>query len=363
MTREDLQGIAAHRLAKTGRLICQWATGTGKSGVLLKFLKANPEMDCLILVPEQNNIENWKDEFRKFDVPLDKVTIACYASLHKYKGSRWDVLCFDEAPHVDTVRRKAICQSVYGEYILALGAVIDDDETATLESVYGTFEKSYLSLKRAIELGILPCPSVKILEMTLDNKEKRHYHKGYFLTDQQMYDAICREQKSAKDCYEHNPSVFNKNRMLSVGSKRKRFLGEIKTEAMKKVCDMLTGYNKRFICFCVSIAQANELGGERAYTSKTKASAKVLEKFNNHEIDSIYVVGKLIEGQNLNDIHCGVIGQLGGTSRITVQELGRVFRSKDPVVYVPVFEDSKDDSFLFTLTSNIPEDYIKRYKL
>jgi len=363
MTREELQGIAAHRLAKSGRLICQWATGVGKSQVVLKFLQANPEFDCLILVPEQNNIQNWEAEFDKFNVPRDKVTIACYASFHKYKGTRWDLLVFDEAPHVDTIKRRQICVSVTGEYILALGAVIDDDERDALESRYGTFEKSYVSLKKAIEWGILPCPSIKILEMTLDNNEKKHYYKGYFLTDQQMYDVINKEQKSAKDSYEYNPSVFNKNRMLQVGSKRKRFLGELKTEAMKKVCEMLVKQGKRFICFCVSIAQANELGGENAYTSKTKTSAKVLEKFNNHEIDSIYVVGKLIEGQNLNDIHCGVIGQLGGTSRITVQELGRVFRSKDPIVYVPVFADSKDDSFLYTLTSNIPEDYIKRYKL
>ena len=89
---------------------------------------------------------------------------------------------------------------------------------------------------------------------------------------------------------------------------------------------------------------------------------KLLEKFNNHEIDSLYVVGKLIEGQNLKDIDCGVIGQLGGTHRITVQSVGRIMRSEKPIVYAPIFDDTKDEDFLHTLIDNIPRDCVKHYK-
>ena len=89
---------------------------------------------------------------------------------------------------------------------------------------------------------------------------------------------------------------------------------------------------------------------------------RLLEKFNDHDINSLYVVGKLIEGQNLKDIECGVIVQLGGTERITVQSIGRIMRSDNPVIYVPVFDGTKDDSFLYTLTDNIPDNCIKHYK-
>ena len=88
-----------------------------------------------------------------------------------------------------------------------------------------------------------------------------------------------------------------------------------------------------------------------------------LNKFNNHEINSLFVVGKLIEGQNLKDIDCGIITQLGGTSRITVQEIGRVLRSTNPLVYIPVFDGTKDEGFLYTVTSNIPTEYIKHINL
>ena len=106
MTRDELQSMAAHRLAKDKRLALQWATGVGKSNVALKFIQVNPGFDTLNLDPEQNNIQNWEDEFRKFGVSLDNVTISCYASFHKHKHTNWDFIVFDEVPHVDTELRK-----------------------------------------------------------------------------------------------------------------------------------------------------------------------------------------------------------------------------------------------------------------
>lgn len=362
MTRQELQEKAVQRLHKNHRLLCQWATGTGKSGVVLKFLKDNP-VDCLILVPEQNNIENWEEEFHKFSVPLDNVTIACYASFHKYSGTKWGLLVFDEAPHIDTERRKAICDSVTGEYVLALGAVIDDDEIFTLESKYGHFDKSYVSLSQAISWNILPSPEIIVIHLLLDTKDRDYWYKGNAYSAFEYYHILNKNVSQAVEQFNLSASVWNKQKMLRAGNERKRFLGKIKEDAVRMICSKLIREHKRFLCFCSSIKQAESLGKHFAFTSKTPASMRLLDRFNNHEIDSLYVVGKLIEGQNLVDIECGVITQLGGTSRITVQELGRIMRSKNPVIYIPVFDDTKDDSFLYTVTSNIPDTYIKHYKL
>lgn len=361
MTRNELQGTAAHLLAKEKRLMCQWATGCGKSGVVLRFLEDNPGMDCLILVPEQNNIENWKKEFEKFNVPLDKVEIACYASFHKYKDTKWDLLVFDEAPHIDTDKRRAICETVSGEYILALGAVIDEDEMKALEDAYGIFHKTYVSLQQAIKWNILPTPEIHICHMRLDNSKYVHFYNGRRLTAAQYYDKLEQKVSNAVNAYNAKPNQFTQSLMYQAGIARKRFLGQMKEEAMKILCDSLDLQKKRYLCFCASIKQAEALGKDHAFTSKTPVSMKLLEKFNSHEIDSLYVVGKLIEGQNLNDIECGVIGQLGGTTRITVQELGRILRAENPIVYAPVFDGTKDDKFLQTLTLNIPIQFIKHY--
>ena len=362
MTRDELQDFAVRRLEDNNRLICQWATGVGKSMVVLKFLQLHPDFRCLILVPEQNNIQNWLDEFDKFGVSSENVLISCYASFHKYQNTKWDLLVFDEMPHVDTEKRLVICNSVSGDYILALGAVITEDERASLEQVYGEFSKSRIGLEFAISHKLLPMPRVNVLHLQLDDTQKKFWYKGRIYTAKERYSYIQKKVERAVDTYNRAASKWNKNQMLLAGNERKRFLGELKEDAVRRICDMLCLKKKRFLCFCSSIDQANKLGLDHAFTSETPVSMKLLDKFNNHEIDSLYVVGKLIEGQNLNDIECGVISQLGGTERITVQSIGRIMRSDNPVIYVPIFDGTKDDSFLCTLTCNIPSNCIKHYK-
>lgn len=361
MTRDELQDAAVRRLERERRLICQWATGTGKSNVVLKFLQKHPGFQCLILVPEQNNIQNWLDEFRKFNVPTDGVSVICYASFHKQVHTEWNLLVFDEMPHIDTEKRLAICNSVSGDYILALGAVIDEDERQSLESVYGKFDKSVVSLSNAIAMGILPKPKVTVLHMQLDDTDKKFWMNGRSYSALGYYGELKKKVDGTVSAFNNNANKFNKMRMLSAGSERKRFLGSQKEIILKKLCDSLEQKGKRFLCFCSSIEQAEKLGGEKAFTSKSPKSFDHLNKFNNHEIDSLYVVGKLIEGQNLKDIDCGIIGQLGGTQRITVQECGRILRSTNPEIYIPIFDDTKDNDFLYTLTSSIPREYIQHY--
>lgn len=323
MDRETLQGLAAHLLAKETKLLCQWATSTGKSGVALKFLKDNPDMDCLIMVPEQNNISNWEEEFRKFDVPMDNVHIACYASFHKYSNTKWDLLVLDEVPHIDTELRRQVCSSVRGEFILALGAVVDEDELAALEDAYGQFYKTTVTLAQGIEWGIIPKPLVCIVHLDLDNTQKRFLYNGEKITAYEKYKQLLYKVELAKEEYQDAATERNKQKMLRAGNERKRFLGQLKEDAVRKLCQKLDENHRRYLCFCASIKQASAIGGANAFTSKTPKSQKVLEKFNTHQIDSLFAVSKLIEGQNLVDIERGIITQLGGTPRITVQMIGR----------------------------------------
>lgn len=362
MDRQMLQEQAADLLYEKKRLVCEWATSVGKSGVVLQFLKKNPGCNCLILVPEQNNIENWREEFRKFSVPDDKVTIICYASLHKFERSSWDLLVLDEVPHMDTDKRRKLCESISGEYILALGAVIDEDEMQTLRSVYGSFSVSRISLETGIRMGIIVPPSIYVLHLQLDDTRQDQWYKGRSYTARKLNDLLNEKVDAAVAAYNASSSTWNKQAMFRAGVERKRFLGAQKEEALMRLSAYLAQRNLRFLCFCSSIEQAEKLGGENAFTSKSAKSMKHLDRFNNHEIDSLFVVGKLIEGQNLKDIDCGIIGQIGGTQRITVQEIGRVLRSKNPAIYIPIFDGTKDESFLHTLTANISADYIKHYK-
>ena len=316
-------------------------------------------MKCLIVVPEQDNITNWRKEFEKFHVSGEDVTVICYASLHKHTGTHWGLLVLDEVPHMDTEKRIKMLKSVNADHVLALGAVVDKDEMDSLCSVYGNFKNWRIPLNTAINWGILPGPEINVIHLQMDDTLPAHWFNGHAYTEKQMYRILNDKVDSAVAAYNACSNDWNKRKMLKAGNDRKKFLGTCKGMAIRKICDRLESEGKRFLCFCSSIKQAESLGGDRAYTSKSLKSMAHLEKFNNGEINSLFVVGKLIEGQNLVNIQCGVIGQLGGTERITVQELGRIMRSDKPVIYVPVFDGTKDDSFLYTLTANIPDRCIK----
>lgn len=363
MDRDTIQANAVKVLEEKYRLMCMWATGVGKSGVCLKFLKNHPGFKTLILVPETVNISNWEEEFRKFDVDMSLVSIACYASLHKFWDTSWDLLVIDEAPHIDTDLRRNYLNTISANYVLALGAVMTQEEQAALEEIYGEFYKSRVGLGYAIQQKMLPTPIVNVVHMKLDDTRRDRYYDGFLLTDKGVYDAIQRKLSNAKNEFNARPSEWNRIKMNQIGSERKRFLGKCKDDAIRYICSKLDEKNRRYLCFCSSIAQAKDLGGDHAFTSKTPASAKLLERFNDGEINSLYVVAKLIEGQNLKDIDCGVIGQLGNSNRITVQQAGRIMRSDNPIIFVPVFDNTKDDGFLTTVTYNIPTEYIKHYKL
>lgn len=361
MDKTLLQEAAAKKLKQQARLLCMWATSTGKSRVAIRFLQDNPGMNCLILVPEQNNIQNWEKEFDDCGASRELVTIACYASFHKYENTKWDLLVFDEVPHIDTELRRAVCNSVTGTYILALGAIVDESERGALEEAYGPFHVSTVTLSQGIQWGIIPKPLVCIVHLDLDDKKRKYYVNGNLYTAKEKYLHIHNKLDAAKAAYLEDKSFPNEQKMLRCGNERKRFLGQLKEEAVRNLCQKLEENNRRYLCFCASIKQANSLGGNNSFTSKTPAKLKVLDKFNEHEIDSLFVVSKLIEGQNLVDIERGIITQLGNTPRITVQMIGRVLRSKKPIIYIPVFDNTKDSAFLYTVTNNIPADCIKHY--
>ena len=65
--------------------------------------------------------------------------------------------------------------------------------------------------------------------------------------------------------------------------------------------------------------------------------------------DILSSVGMLTRGINLPGIEVGVLMTLQKNIRDTIQKLGRVLRSTDPVVYIPFIKNSDDQKTLFKL--------------
>ena len=365
--RTLIQNEAFKKLFKYNNLLLRWGTGLGKTrvAVLACDYIYDRELDerILLLVAERAHKENWKKEFVKFlgeeraREVLSIVTIECYASMKKYVNTKWALLITDEVHHLQSEKRRAILETMEADYVLALSATPGKAAYDALSWTFGRFEIDEVSMQDAIDSEYLPEPKIVCIPLELERfertetismkmsnrtsavryelwsdrwkflKNKKAYAKYEIIfrcTPKEKYEYINEQFEYWKRQYFRNQGNERlKNMWLQWGSKRKRFLGELKTEDALKLIDKLRKEDKRFICFCSSIEQAKVLGGEGAVHSQNSNSSSVIQSFNDRKIDEIFAVGMLVEGVTLTDIEAGIIVQLDGNERQFVQKSGR----------------------------------------
>lgn len=394
MDNRDIEQQRAIEALKTNsRVVLNWATSMGKGTTAVKFIKTLPQSSkILIVVAETAHKKNWKDEFVKFDASeyIPCCTIICYASLHKYENTSWDLIIFDEAHHLSSDKRLTILSSLSSEKVLALSATLNYKVNIGLRKTFGEFVYFQVNIEDAIKGNILPEPKIFLIPLELDNvnqnqtitiewgkednrkeihcnyNERWKYmtNKGLFTdvkliihcTERQKYSYLEENVNYYGERYKRSPKNITRMKWLRFGSERKRFMGSIKTQKAKQLTSNLV--NKKFICFCTDINQANEIGGSHAIHSKNKNSTQLLEDFNNNKIHDIYVVGMLTEGQNLTGIQAGVIIQIDGVLRPFIQKFGRAMRAEDPIQYVFYLKNTKDESYKNNALEGIDSQYI-----
>ena len=395
MTKEELQIQSLSLIKQSNRIALQWATGLGKSKAAIEMAnylikEYKRPINILLVVAEIAHKSNWKEEFNKWELKTDNIVIECYASLKKYRNSNWDLIIFDEAHHLGSDLRLDVLTGIQAQNIILLSATLPDQVMQAVSEVFGKFVTSKITLKEAIEWGILPQPKVYLIPLTLDNtypnctiieewgkKEKRIIYKCKFherweyvrnknkypnvkleiaCTQQQKYDYLSDQFEYWRSQFFKTRQEFVKNKWLQVGSKRKRFLGESKTDVVRLLLHKIR--DKRFICFCTSIEQAELLGGKNAIHSKKDNSFDIIDNFNTKKIDNLFAVGMLQEGQNLTDIEVGIIVQLDGQERAFVQKFGRSLRATDPIQFIFYYKNTRDTEYLENVLEGIDKEYI-----
>ena len=397
MNKQEIQKKLLGDLKNSKRVIIRWATGVGKSKMTIdlinQVISLNPgkHFDVAFIVAERSHIKNWEDEFKKWKLKKENISISilCYASLHKLENSKLDILVLDEAHHSFTEKRLNILSHIHSDYIYALSATLSSSKIDELESMYGRFVTSTISLKKAIDEDILPEPNVNIIEMELDNttpNQEIHYLKGKNVpvikweerskyiykkipciikcTERQKYDYLTSDMEYWKERYYRSGNPFHQNRWVNLGSQRKRFLGELKTANVRKLISSLPLTN-RFICFCASVAQAEDMSAKYTISSRktSKFNQATIDAFNKHLINRLYAVGMATEGLNLADIQAGIIVQLDGKERLFVQKFGRSLRAEDPVAYIFYYKNTQDEKYLKNALENIDEKFISHLNI
>ena len=392
MTKAEIQQKAVEMMRDTPLLILQWATGCGKSKAAIDIIKDLATHNVLLAVAEIAHRENWKKEFLKWGLPLDTgIVIETYASLKNHKGEKYDLIILDEAHHAGSDLRMEILEEIETEKVLALSSTLPSDMWFKLGQLYGRRMSSFkVSLQEAIDWGILPEPKLYLIPMTLDNthlsqiiveewgtKAKRrtvkcsiserwtymkdkatypHMRLEIECTELQKYIHLSDKIEFWKKQFFRTRNEGVKNKWLQFGSERKRYLGSLKDQKAQEVLDLIK--DKRYICFCSSIEQAERLGGDNSIHSKKKGSLNTIEDFNSKEIDNLFAIGMIQEGQNLVDIEVGVIIQLDGQERAFVQKSGRAMRADEPLLFILYYKDTRDEEYLQKALEDINPDYI-----
>lgn len=352
-------------------VLLELPTGTGKnynSFVLAEeFIKDNkiPTPRILVAVPEIALIKNYKEDAEKlgFSHLIPSMKIICHASLKKEEGENYDIVIVDECHWVVSKKRVESMKHIKSLFTILLSATIEEEEKEEIIKYRG-FHTFKLELKEAISLGILPTPKIAVLTYNLCNERKIYEYKDIFnrvhkTTQVGCMEIISRDITHFREKHLDQPqNQFFKNKMLQLGSKRKRMLSQFKEEVALDLCKQLKDKGKGIV-FCGSVKQAKELakltGGLSVSSSKTKRmNTETIEEFNSLDKGLLFAKDMLREGINLSGTKYGVEIQLGSKEREILQKIGRVLRHDNPIFYVIVGKGTNDEWNV----KHIPKEFI-----
>lgn len=360
-TREYYQSTAVELFKEHPMLLLEWATGMGKTLALLKCIESDESgIEWYIITPEIMQVDNLYREIKKWGYEWmlgSKIRdIICYASFKTLTGARCN-LSFNEVHRLSDLKEN-IAETVKYEKIIADSATVPLTVKERL-LLLGEFYTYKVSLRDAIEGGILPEPKVYVHYTYPDDVLKRNIvttksgsirftDAGYV----RQLDRIIKDwinKGSAIEASGRNGKwCFMKANIE--GSRRKLFIASTKSSTIKEFIASQMG-GKRFICYTASIEQCDYIGGELAIHSKRKKGDRedMINAFNSYNSSQLYTNKMGREGLNLEGIEVVIISQLSSgrdEGLELIQSIGRGLRGVSPEVHLFVAKGTVDQKYL-----------------
>lgn len=393
ITKSEIQEKSVELAKLHSNLLLKQVTGVGKSLSFIQIQESLKPNSVYIVIAERNHKKNWIEEYKKHGKEhlLKKVVFFCYASLKNYANTRVDMICLDEGHHVTSDLRLSYLSTIRCNNLILLSATIKQEQIQEIEYIKGKFYNYQIPLKEAIENDVVPTPTFYLIPLELNNiqsefiefsrgskikylkihcefKDRFIYMSNKALypdlhliircTQTQKEQYITHQYSYYKNRYFMTRTIMDKNKWLLTGSERKRYLADIKTSYVQQV--LLKLQNKRFVCFCGSIKQARVLSADKNFIcSEVKNSQSIIDSFNAEEIDNLFVVDMIQEGNNLTNIEVGVIVQLDGQTGPFIQKSGRIMRSQKPIILIFYFKNTRDEEYLDNVLKEINIEHIR----
>lgn len=388
MTREQITKDCLAAIDSSKCLLTLLSTGVGKTKITIDCInkicdKVSSNINTLIVVDKKVHIENWKEEFKKWGgIKTNNIKFCCYASLHKYKNSCWDIVVLDECHHIGSESRLNSLKTIKVKYnIIGLSATVSKNLKAWFIKEYKTSIVS-CTTQDAIDNSILPDPTIYLVPLILDNtlntewyeinkKDKSNplyddYKNLWILKKSKKHAFIkCTKRQYLNELngiiefYKKKSmggNVRMKSMWLKACSDRLNYLANAKNKQVQEILSRLK--NNRTITFCTSISQS-EILGKNCIHSKNKLSQDTFKQFNEGKIKHITACHMLNEGVNLVNCKYGIFANINASETIQIQRVGRALRHKSPILIIPFFRDTREEELVRKWMKNYNKDLIK----
>ena len=320
-----------------GLILLELGTGVGKS--LQAILLIRPKEKWLIVIPKLVLIQNWKDEFIKWNINIEDYNIefCTYAGLEKFAASKQKRnIILDEAHNMNERRYVAVKDilnlmplSMVGTgrgHLIALSATIDEDRRHLLHRLGISKENTIkFTTDHAVEADIVSDYRVLVVHIPLDNIKSQplRFNKWktyYNMTEEEVYSLL-------------NTKYIELTRQgldtMWITLDRMKFLYDLPSK--NKAAYLILGQlnkDRRILTFGSSIDQIENLC---EYTHHSKKSKKdtTFKDFCDGKISRLGAIQTISEGVNVPNLDTGFVVQAMSKKRHVAQRTGRLLR-KDP---------------------------------
>lgn len=275
-----------------------------------EFAKNKKDFKGLILVPGINILADWIQRIHNSLPELeDKIDIRTYAYMARHytelSSDYYNYLVVDEAHHAVAPILKRVIQYYNTDFTIGLTATDQRPDKKKLETVFGTYSTS-LSLKEAMEKGIVAKANVYRIETNIDLSKVRFNGKDYVNAD-----------------LEKRIRVTSRNELI--------------VDVLKEYFTTGEASLRQGVIFCVNVSHANEMARllnkagivASSYTGQTKKTVSVMEDFKNKKIRFLCTCNMISEGWDYPELGILVMARPTLSKVLYLQQIGRGLRKTD----------------------------------
>lgn len=310
----SLQETQKRRDAGIKAFLIALPTAAGKSKIveedLREFAKNKKSFKGLILVPGINILADWNQRVHNSLPELeDKIDIRTYAYMARHytelSSDYYNYIVVDEAHHAVAPILKRVIQYYNADFTIGLTATDQRPDKKKLETVFGSYSTS-LSLKEAMEKGIVAKANVYRIETNIDLSKVRFNGKDYVNAD-----------------LEKRIRVTSRNELI--------------VDVLKEYFTFGEASLRQGVIFCVNVSHANEMARllnkegivAASYTGQTKNPTSVMDDFKNKKIRFLCTCNMISEGWDYPELGILVMARPTLSKVLYLQQIGRGLRKTD----------------------------------